>query len=165
MDGLFQAQALRSAGFNITDISLISPALQLLYMVIVYTAAFPVILSLRQSNVYEERSLGQTGSSKSGDHQDGRAQGSQLGVSLPHSLHSFSIPFTVCSVSDPYLAGAHPEPTRIRYLVPGLLYVPHRHHRTPPSYCPAPGLLSLQFDVRSCLRLRHCRYFSRPTQQ
>jgi Trk-type K+ transport system membrane component len=94
MDGLFQAHALRSAGFNITDISAISPALQFFYMAITYVSAFPVIMSLRQSNVYEERSLGQSDSSKFyGAEESGKsAQISQVGVCLSHSFRLLNLP-------------------------------------------------------------------------
>ena len=59
MDGLYQAHALRAAGFYIIVIDQIAPALQIFYLVVMYLSAFPIILSLRQSNIYEERSLGQ----------------------------------------------------------------------------------------------------------
>ncbi len=57
--GLYQSVSLRAAGFYITDMAKITPALQVFYMVVMYSSVFPILLSLRTSNVYEERSLGQ----------------------------------------------------------------------------------------------------------
>jgi len=56
--GLFQAIAVRVGGFYVILISNIAPSLQILYVVAMYISAFPILLSLRQTNVYEERSLG-----------------------------------------------------------------------------------------------------------
>jgi Trk-type K+ transport system membrane component len=58
MDGLYQAHGLRAAGYSIITISSVAPALQVFYMVIMYISAYPFIMSVRQTNVYEERSLG-----------------------------------------------------------------------------------------------------------
>lgn len=35
-----------------------APAVQIMYLAAMYISAFPIIISLRQTNVYEERSLG-----------------------------------------------------------------------------------------------------------
>lgn len=65
------------------EISKIAPALQFLYLALMYTSAFPLIMSLRQTNVYEERSLGQSDTSKYGNVDDAHgAQVSQVGVCL-----------------------------------------------------------------------------------
>ncbi|OQU95897.1 hypothetical protein CLAIMM_02057 [Cladophialophora immunda] len=62
--GLYQSVGLRSSGFYIILLSDVAPALQFLYMVIMYISVFPILLSVRQTNVYEERSLGQDDDSK-----------------------------------------------------------------------------------------------------
>ncbi|KAI9691945.1 MAG: hypothetical protein M1820_009653 [Bogoriella megaspora] len=64
-DGLYQSLGVRSSGFYITLISDVAPALQFFYMVTMYISAFPIIMSIRQTNIYEERSLGQADESKS----------------------------------------------------------------------------------------------------
>ncbi|PSK50311.1 Potassium transport protein 1 [Elsinoe australis] len=56
--GLFQSTGVRVGGFYVILLSYIAPALQILYAFAMYISAFPIILSLRQSNVYEERSIG-----------------------------------------------------------------------------------------------------------
>jgi Trk-type K+ transport system membrane component len=58
MDGLYQAHSLRAAGYTIISISSVAPALQVFYLVVMYISAYPFIMSVRQTNVYEERSLG-----------------------------------------------------------------------------------------------------------
>lgn len=56
--GLFQGLAARASGFSIVPIASLAPALQFLYVVMMYIAVYPVALSIRSTNVYEERSLG-----------------------------------------------------------------------------------------------------------
>ncbi|EAU87693.2 hypothetical protein CC1G_08729 [Coprinopsis cinerea okayama7 len=53
--GLFQGLAARASGFSIVPIASLAPALQFLYVVMMYIA---VAMSIRSTNVYEERSLG-----------------------------------------------------------------------------------------------------------
>jgi potassium uptake Trk family protein len=58
IDGLFQALAVRSGGFYVVTISNLRISLQVLYVVMMYISAYPVSITIRNSNVYEERSLG-----------------------------------------------------------------------------------------------------------
>ncbi|KHN93993.1 Cation transporter [Metarhizium album ARSEF 1941] len=58
MDGLFQAFAVRSGGFYVVPIEKTSIALQVLYVIMMYVSVYPVVITMRNSNVYEERSLG-----------------------------------------------------------------------------------------------------------
>lgn len=58
LDGLFQAFAVRSSGFAVVSISSLAVGLQALYLMMMYISAFPVAITMRNSNVYEERSLG-----------------------------------------------------------------------------------------------------------
>ncbi|CEJ80602.1 hypothetical protein VHEMI00776 [[Torrubiella] hemipterigena] len=58
LDGLFQALAVRSGGFYVVPIAQISIAIQFLYVVMMYISVYPVVITMRHSNVYEERSLG-----------------------------------------------------------------------------------------------------------
>lgn len=57
-DGLFQSIAVRAAGFQIVSLLQLAPAVQFLYIVMMYISAYPVAMSVRNTNVYEERSLG-----------------------------------------------------------------------------------------------------------
>ncbi|KAF8510124.1 potassium transporter [Hysterangium stoloniferum] len=56
--GFFQGLAVRASGFSAVSISSLSPAVQFLYMVMMYIAVYPVAMTIRSTNVYEERSLG-----------------------------------------------------------------------------------------------------------
>ncbi|KAJ9474569.1 Low-affinity potassium transport protein [Pseudozyma hubeiensis] len=57
-DGLFQSIAVRAAGFTVVSLLALAPAVQFLYVVMMYLSAFPLALSVRSTNVYEEKSLG-----------------------------------------------------------------------------------------------------------
>ncbi len=58
LDGLFQAFAVRSGGFYVVNISTLRIGLQVLYIIMMYISVYPVVITMRHSNVYEERSLG-----------------------------------------------------------------------------------------------------------
>jgi len=58
IDGLFQALAVRSGGFYVVSIPSLRISLQVLYVVMMYISVYPVVITMRNSNVYEERSLG-----------------------------------------------------------------------------------------------------------
>ncbi|TPX07247.1 uncharacterized protein E0L32_010841 [Thyridium curvatum] len=58
LDGLFQAVAVRSGGFYVVPISSLYIGLQVLYVIMMYISVYPVVITMRNSNVYEERSLG-----------------------------------------------------------------------------------------------------------
>lgn len=56
--GLFQSVAVRAAGFAIVPMNSVAPAVKVLYMVMMYISIYPIALSVRSTNVYEEQSLG-----------------------------------------------------------------------------------------------------------
>jgi len=58
LDGLFQALAVRSGGFYVVSIPGLRIGLLILYVVMMYISVYPVVITMRNSNVYEERSLG-----------------------------------------------------------------------------------------------------------
>lgn len=58
LDGLFQALCVRSGGFYITNISALQIGTQVLYVIMMYISVYPVVITMRHSNIYEERSLG-----------------------------------------------------------------------------------------------------------
>jgi potassium uptake Trk family protein len=58
IDGLFQAFAVRSGGFYVVPIPSVRISLQVLYVLMMYIGVYPVTMTIRNSNVYEERSLG-----------------------------------------------------------------------------------------------------------
>lgn len=58
MDGLFQAVGLRTSGAYVLNISDLAPALLVAYVVAMYISSFPIVMALRRTNTYEERSSG-----------------------------------------------------------------------------------------------------------
>lgn len=58
LDGLFQALAVRSGGFYVVSINSLRIGLLILYVIMMYISVYPVVITMRNSNVYEERSLG-----------------------------------------------------------------------------------------------------------
>lgn len=58
IDGLFQALAVRSGGFYVVPITNLRIGVQVLYVIMMYISVYPVVITMRNSNVYEERSLG-----------------------------------------------------------------------------------------------------------
>ncbi|KAL5425249.1 hypothetical protein PMIN04_002745 [Paraphaeosphaeria minitans] len=58
LDGLFQAASTRTAGFAVVSLSDLHPAIQVSYLIMMYISVFPIAISMRKTNVYEERSLG-----------------------------------------------------------------------------------------------------------
>ncbi|KAK0227557.1 potassium transporter [Armillaria fumosa] len=58
VSGLFQGLAARASGFSMVPLASVAPAIQFLYMVMMYIAVYPVAISIRTTNTYEEGSLG-----------------------------------------------------------------------------------------------------------
>ncbi|KAJ5908649.1 hypothetical protein N7495_001331 [Penicillium taxi] len=56
--GFFQAASTRTAGFGVVSLSDLHPAIQVSYLVMMYISVFPIAISVRRTNVYEEKSLG-----------------------------------------------------------------------------------------------------------
>ncbi|KAG8907173.1 low affinity potassium transporter [Tulasnella sp. 403] len=56
--GLFQSIAVRASGFAIVSLVSLAPAVKFLYLVMMYISAYPIAMSIRSTNVYEQRSLG-----------------------------------------------------------------------------------------------------------
>ncbi|KAI0263834.1 cation transport protein-domain-containing protein [Gloeopeniophorella convolvens] len=58
IDGLLQAAAVRAAGFATVSLAALAPAVKVLYVIMMYISVYPIAMSVRSTNVYEERSLG-----------------------------------------------------------------------------------------------------------
>ncbi|KAI0753123.1 cation transport protein-domain-containing protein [Daedaleopsis nitida] len=56
--GLLQAAAVRAAGFGTVTLSALAPAVKVLYVLMMYVSVYPIAMSVRSTNVYEEKSLG-----------------------------------------------------------------------------------------------------------
>lgn len=58
LNGWFQAASTRTAGFSSVNIATLAPGIQVSYMIMMYISVLPIALSVRNTNVYEEASLG-----------------------------------------------------------------------------------------------------------
>ncbi|KAJ3737528.1 cation transport protein-domain-containing protein [Lentinula guzmanii] len=56
--GVLQAVAVRAAGFGTVTLSALAPAVKVLYVIMMYISVYPIAMSVRSTNVYEEQSLG-----------------------------------------------------------------------------------------------------------
>ncbi|MCJ1398338.1 hypothetical protein MMC11_001536 [Xylographa trunciseda] len=58
IDGFFQSISIRSAGFYVVNVGELRIGLLVLYAIMIYISVYPVVITMRNSNIYEERSLG-----------------------------------------------------------------------------------------------------------
>lgn len=58
MGAIFQAASTRTSGTSVVNLAELHPAIQVSYMVMMYISVFPIAISVRKTNVYEESSLG-----------------------------------------------------------------------------------------------------------
>ncbi|KZT72263.1 hypothetical protein DAEQUDRAFT_26204 [Daedalea quercina L-15889] len=56
--GTLQACAVRAAGFATVNLADLAPAVKVVYVIMMYVSVYPVAMSVRSTNVYEEKSLG-----------------------------------------------------------------------------------------------------------
>ncbi|RDW69203.1 putative cation transporter protein [Coleophoma cylindrospora] len=78
-DALFEGFSISSGGYAIVSPSAMYFDIQVLWLVMYYTAAYPHIITMRNSNVYEERSLGIYEGDQTEEEQLHSASGSLLG--------------------------------------------------------------------------------------
>lgn len=84
LNGLFQAASTRTAGFASVDLSNLHPGIQVSYLIMMYISVFPIAISVRRTNVYEEKSLGIYGSSN--EDADDEKEPSYVGAHLRRQL-------------------------------------------------------------------------------
>ncbi|CAI7606059.1 unnamed protein product [Penicillium palitans] len=85
VDGFFQAAATRTAGFGIISLSELHPAIQVSYLIMMYISVFPIAISMRRTNVYEEKSLGIYDATDEDDNEDSNAP-TYIGAHLRRQL-------------------------------------------------------------------------------
>lgn len=86
LDGLFQAASTRTAGFSCVNLADLHPGIQVSYLVMMYISVFPIAISVRQTNVYEEKSLGIYGGGHGDDDNIDPNSTSYLGSHLRRQL-------------------------------------------------------------------------------
>lgn len=84
LNGLFQAASTRTAGFASVNLAMLHPGIQVSYLIMMYISVFPIAISVRRTNVYEEKSLGIYGSSK--EEADDDKEPSYVGAHLRRQL-------------------------------------------------------------------------------
>ena len=84
LNGLFQAVSTRTAGTASVSLSGLHPGIQVSYLVMMYISVFPIAISLRRTNVYEEKSLGLYGTTAE-ENEDGK-EPSYVGAHLRRQL-------------------------------------------------------------------------------
>lgn len=86
LDGLFQAAATRTAGFGIISLTSLHPAIQVSYLIMMYISVFPIAISMRRTNVYEEKSLGVYGYGEEDNDEENQTAPSYIGAHLRRQL-------------------------------------------------------------------------------
>ncbi|KAJ5737744.1 uncharacterized protein N7483_002869, partial [Penicillium malachiteum] len=86
LDGFFQAAATRTAGFGIISLTDLHPAIQVSYLIMMYISVFPIAISMRRTNVYEERSLGIYGNVDEDHDEENQTAPSYIGAHLRRQL-------------------------------------------------------------------------------
>lgn len=71
LNGLFQAASTRTAGFSSVNLADLHPGIQVSYLVMMYISVFPIAISIRRTNVYEEKSLGIYSSAEENEDENG----------------------------------------------------------------------------------------------
>jgi len=84
LDGWFQAVSTRTAGFGVVNLAELHPAIQVSYMIMMYISVLPIAISVRRTNVYEEKSLGIWGSA--GEENEDESEPSYVGAHLRRQL-------------------------------------------------------------------------------
>lgn len=73
LSALFQAASSRHTGAATLNLALVNPAVQFSLLIMMYIAIFPIAISIRASNTYEERSLGVYEEEREPDESDGKS--------------------------------------------------------------------------------------------
>lgn len=93
LNGIFEAASTRTAGFSCVNLSLLHPAVQVSYMIMMYISVFPIAISVRRTNVYEENALGIYSHGEEEEHSKANHNDwSHVGTHARRQL-SFDLPF------------------------------------------------------------------------
>ncbi|KAI7938640.1 hypothetical protein MJO28_014219 [Puccinia striiformis f. sp. tritici] len=107
--GLLQSLSVRAAGFSTISLGDLAPAVQVLFIIMMYIAVYPIAISIRATNVYEERSLGifhseeeldQTGFEDPKMRVDERDRHTGRGGPTEHPLNLGNLPHSFCTAPD-----------------------------------------------------------------
>lgn len=102
LDGWFQAVSTRTAGFGVVNLASLHPAIQVSYLVMMYISVLPIAISVRRTNVYEEKSLGIYGNQQEEDEDEGEPSyvGAHLRRQLSFDLWYIFMGFFIIAISE-----------------------------------------------------------------
>ncbi|CZR56562.1 probable potassium transport protein 1 [Phialocephala subalpina] len=102
LDGWFQAVSTRTAGFGVVNLAELHPAIQVSYLIMMYISVLPIAISVRRTNVYEEKSLGIYGSPMEENEDEGEPSyvGAHLRRQLSFDLWYIFLGVFVISISE-----------------------------------------------------------------
>jgi hypothetical protein len=102
LDGWFQAVSTRTAGFGVVNLALLHPAIQVSYLIMMYISVLPIAISVRRTNVYEEKSLGIYGNQQEENEDEGEPSyvGAHLRRQLSFDLWYIFLGFFVIAISE-----------------------------------------------------------------
>jgi len=100
LDGWFQAASTRTAGFAVVNLANLHPAIQVSYLIMMYISVFPIAISVRRTNVYEEKSLGIWGGEEDDDEEGKSYVGQHLRRQLSFDLWYIFLGFFVITIVE-----------------------------------------------------------------
>jgi hypothetical protein len=102
LDGWFQAASTRTAGFGVVNLAELHPGIQVSYMIMMYISVLPIAISVRRTNVYEEKSLGIYGSQAAEIEDEGEPSyiGAHLRRQLEFDLWFIFVGFFIISITE-----------------------------------------------------------------
>ncbi|TVY73384.1 Low-affinity potassium transport protein [Lachnellula suecica] len=102
LDGWFQAVSTRTAGFGVVNLAELHPAIQVSYLVMMYISVLPIAISVRRTNVYEEKSLGIYGNTAEENEDEGEPSyvGAHLRRQLSFDLWYIFLGVFIISISE-----------------------------------------------------------------
>ncbi|KAJ9482827.1 hypothetical protein VN97_g10600 [Penicillium thymicola] len=86
LDGFFQAVSTRTAGFGVVNLSELHPSIQVSYLIMMYISVFPIAISMRRTNVYEEKNLGVYSYGQENSEKNDQTAPSYIGTHLRRQL-------------------------------------------------------------------------------
>ena len=109
LNGLFQAVSTRVAGFACVNLAHLHAGIQVSYLIMMYISVFPIAISVRRTNVYEEKSLGIYGSTSEDDEDEKEPSyiGTHLRRQLSYDLWYIFVGLFIIAVAE----GRHIENT------------------------------------------------------
>lgn len=100
LNGWFQAASTRTAGFACVNLADLHPAIQVSYLIMMYISVFPIAISVRRTNVYEEKSLGLWGGEDDEDEEGKSYVGQHLRRQLSFDLWYIFLGFFIITIVE-----------------------------------------------------------------